>query len=94
MLVAGWGATFKEYGYDPAFPQRVQSLIRQFKYPLDTNFARIDRIGHPGLKAPKTQSMGTTYAGHTIQEWADKRVAAEKDELTSEGLRDLMQLGK
>jgi hypothetical protein len=93
-IVKEWGAAFKTYSLDPAFQQRVQSLIRQFKYRLDTNFAKIDRIEHPELEQFKTKILGTNYAGKTISEWAGLIAAAEEDEVSADDLRQVMKLDK
>lgn len=93
-IVKGWGADFKKYSLEPAFQQRVQSLIRQFKYRLDTNFAKIDRIEYPALENFKTTILNATYFGNPISEWASLIAAAEDDEEVAEGLREVMKLGK
>lgn len=87
-----WGSDFKKYSLDPAFQLRVQSLIRQFKYRLDTNFAKIDRIEHPELEQFKTKILATNYAGKAISEWAGLIAAAEEDESVAGDLRQFMKL--
>jgi len=93
-IVAGWGKDFKTYSADAVFQQRINSLLSGFKYRLDTNFAKIDRIEHPGLEAFKTETMAKQYDGKTVQEWADLIAAAEHDEAVANGLRAVMKLDK
>lgn len=52
----------------------VQGAIRRlqgrFSYRLDTNFAKIDRVGHAGLEAFKTRMLSMELHGRTIAGWA------------------------
>jgi len=69
-LVASWGEEFQTYTVSEDFEERVRSLLRQFRYRLDTNFAKMDRIEHVGLEEFKTKILGLRFHGRTIQEWS------------------------
>jgi hypothetical protein len=45
-------------------------LIAKFPYRLDTNFAKMDRIGHPGIETFKERVLGTLIHGLTIGRWS------------------------
>ena len=67
---------------------RVRALLSQFRYRLDTNFAKIDRIEHVGLEEFKSQIMNYHFHGKTIQEWALITETAGIDKII-----DIMGLG-
>jgi hypothetical protein len=41
----------------------------QFKYRLDTNYSKIDRIVHPKIEKFKTNVYGLKVHGMTVGEW-------------------------
>ncbi len=41
-----------------------------FPYRLDTNFAKMDRIAHPGIEEFKRRVLGTTIHGLTVAQWS------------------------
>ena len=49
----------------------MRQLVTGFKYRLDTNFAKMDRIVHPEVEAFKTRVLGTEFSGLTIQQWSN-----------------------
>jgi len=69
-LIREWGAGFRTYSLDLEFQERVRSLVRQYAYRLDTNFAKMDRIEHTGLERFKTEIMNRRIHGRTIDEWS------------------------
>jgi hypothetical protein len=87
-LVASWGKGFKTYAVSEEFDERVRSLLRQFRYRLDTNFAKMDRIEHTGLEEFKTKIMNTKVHGKTIQEWSTITESAGADKILA-----IMELG-
>ena len=42
----------------------------RFPYRLDTNFAKMDRIVHPGIEAFKKRVLATKIHGLTIAQWS------------------------
>lgn len=47
----------------------VSELMSRYAYRLETNFAKIDRIRHPGLRAFKAQMLATGVQGRSVGEW-------------------------
>lgn len=43
-LVAKWGAGGRFYSADAIYQERLRELTRRYKYRLDTNFAKMDRV--------------------------------------------------
>jgi hypothetical protein len=69
QLVNSWGDEAKKYSPDRNYQMRLRQLTGGFPYRLDTNFAKIDRIGLPSLENFKANLLGSMYAGSTIQSW-------------------------
>ena len=47
----------------------MRELMGLFPYRLDTNFAKIDRIGLESLEDFKRHILTTMYIDRTIQDW-------------------------
>lgn len=77
-FVAKWGSNAKKFSYDLAYQQQLKTLLGQFPYRLDTNFAKMDRIGHKGLEKFKEKVLNTEVANAKIYEWS--KVIASGDE--------------
>lgn len=69
-LVSSWGDKAKEYSPDLDYQNETRELIRSFPYRLDTNFAKMDRIGLDSLEQFKKNILEKTYAGITISSWS------------------------
>lgn len=69
-LVASWGPGGSAYEPTPEYQAKIRALTKQARYRLDTNFAKIDRIVHPGIEKFKERVLGTRIHGMTIAEWA------------------------
>jgi hypothetical protein len=69
-VVAGWGAAGRQYQPTPQYQALLRQLINRFPYRLDTNFAKMDRIVHPGIEDFKRRVCGTTIHGLTVAQWS------------------------
>lgn len=69
QLVNLWGDEAKKYSPSRDYQMRLRQLTGRFPYRLDTNFAKMDRIGLPSLENFKANVIGSMYAGSTIQSW-------------------------
>lgn len=75
------GASGKTYSPYPAFQQRViQPLLSHYRYRLDTNFAKMDRIGLHEIEQFKTAILNLNYCGKSIQEWSRKLFRLSREE--------------
>jgi hypothetical protein len=63
-LVASWGKDGRTYKPTPEYQILLRQLITRYTYRLDTNFAKMDRIVHPGIEAFKRRVLGTTIHGY------------------------------
>jgi hypothetical protein len=68
-LVRNWELGDHRYDSSRSYQDLLRTLIRNYPYRLDTNFAKIDRIAHPEIEAFKTRVMSTTIHGRTISNW-------------------------
>lgn len=68
-LVESWGAEGSHYKPTPEYQALLRQLINRFPYRLDTNFAKMDRIVHPGIEDFKQRVGGTTIHGLTVAQW-------------------------
>ncbi|MBR8829012.1 MAG: hypothetical protein DSM107014_14120 [Gomphosphaeria aponina SAG 52.96 = DSM 107014] len=69
-IVLSWGENGKEYSTAHSYQMRLHQLTGLFRYRLDTNFAKLDRIGLSSLETFKANVLSSIYAGKTIQLWA------------------------
>ncbi len=77
-VVAGWGKDGARYLPTPEYQLLLRQLQSRFNYRLDTNFAKMDRIVHPGIEAFKRRVLQTNIHGLTIARWA-QLMASEDD---------------
>ena len=68
-LLVSWGADGKDYSSLPAYQQKLKAMSGEFTYRLDTNFAKLDRVGHDDVEAFAASIYAMDYHGKTIGEW-------------------------
>ena len=69
-VVDGWGAAGKQYKPTREYQKQLNTLMSSFKYRLDTNYAKMDRIAHLGVEEFKTRVCATSVNGMTVAGWA------------------------
>ena len=85
-----FGADFMEYKPFEDYQQKVRQLHSQFRYRLDTNYAKIDRIEHKGIEDFKYHvDNEIIFHGKSIKEWRNLLFRGTNDELERE-LRTLL----
>lgn len=87
-VVESWGYPQNEYNHTIEYQKRLQELVGQFTYRLDTNFAKIDRIQHEGIEAFKTRVLNKTIHNHTIKEWS--KIVGDSSTNITELLDDIL----
>lgn len=70
-VVASWGVDGSTYKPTLDYQLQLRELIARFPYRLDTNFAKMDRIVHPGIEAFKTRVLRTKIHGLSIAAWSN-----------------------
>ncbi|MBD2577897.1 hypothetical protein [Oscillatoria sp. FACHB-1406] len=68
-IVASWGSEAKIYKPTREYQQLLRELLVGYKYRLDTNFAKMDRIVHPGIEEFKERIYNVEVSGMTVGEW-------------------------
>ena len=67
----GHGALKAEkYKPTPKHQVLLRQLLSKFPYRLDTNFAKMDRIVHPGIEDFKERVRGTVIHGMSVAQWS------------------------
>lgn len=69
LEVKSWGSGGERYNYTPEYQQKLRELLGHYRYRLDTNFAKMDRIRHQGLEEFKSQILTSEYMGRPIIDW-------------------------
>jgi hypothetical protein len=90
-IVASWGPDGKSYKPTLQYQKQLRRLIEKFKYRLDTNYAKMDRIIHKQIEGFKDKIFSTFYKGKTIGEW-NKLLSGNKDEMIKKALRENLRL--
>lgn len=80
-VVKSWGKNGRNHSYTADYQAKLHRLMGTFKYRLDTNFAKMDRIEHEGIEAFKTQVLNQKYLGRKIREWAALFASEDNDQL-------------
>lgn len=68
-IVSSWGSGCEKYSTSAAYQKRIATLMAKFKYRLDTNYAKIDRIKHQGIESFKTEMLNKVIGGKSIKTW-------------------------
>jgi hypothetical protein len=69
-LVKTWGGDGLIYKPTAEYQALLRQLINRFPYRLDTNFAKMDRIVHPGIEEFKRRVLGTEIHGLSVAQWS------------------------
>jgi hypothetical protein len=64
------GEDGKKYKPTAEYQAILTQLTSRYTYWGDTNFAKMDRIVHPGIKDFKRRVLGTTIHGLTVVQWS------------------------
>lgn len=60
---------FSEPPYTESSRELTEKLRNNFRYRTETNFAKLDRIGHAGVNAFKAQVLAMEHLGRPISDW-------------------------
>lgn len=69
-VVDSWGYEEGIYNHSNEYQQKIIELLGTYRYRLDTNFAKMNRIKHPELNAFKSRVLKTEILGHKIIKWS------------------------
>lgn len=90
-IVESWG-TGSLYSCHPDYQKLLRELTSQYKYRLDTNFAKMDRIMHPTVEAFKERVLASQFQGRTVGAWS-KILGSESESAVRKPLAQLLGFG-
>ncbi|MDY5045939.1 hypothetical protein [Phascolarctobacterium sp.] len=88
-IVNSWGVNGRVYSPSPEYQAQLRTLLGQFTYRLDTNYAKIDRIEHVEIEAFKSRVLNTQFNGRTIRQWS-RILSSNNQQLLEDALRPLI----
>ena len=85
-IVNSWGNGGRIYMPTQKYQILLRELITRFKYRLDTNFAKMDRVVHPGIEDFKKRVYKTQFSGMEVGQW-NRLLVSRQEELIKSALR-------
>lgn len=90
-IVVSWGVEATIYKPTREYQHLLRELLVRCKYRLDTNFAKMDRIGHPGIEAFKKRIHNIEVSGMTVGEW-NRLLSSRNDNRIRKSLQDNLDI--
>ena len=69
QLVNSWGTDGGVYKPTPEYQELLSELQSKYRYRLDTNYAKMDRVVSAGIEDFKTSVLSMRIEGRTISDW-------------------------
>jgi len=90
-IVNSWGDEEKVYKPTREYQRLLRELTSRFSYRLDTNFAKMDRIVHPGIENFKQSVYNIQVSGMSIRQW-NKLLSSQKPENIKNALQQYLDI--
>ena len=90
-IVTSWGAEAKIYKPTKEYQELLRELLVRYKYRLDTNFAKMDRIIHPGIEQFKKRVYNTEVSGMTVGEW-NRLLSSRREDSIRRSLQERLEI--
>jgi hypothetical protein len=90
-IVESWGTQGKVYKPTREYQRLLRELRIRYEYRLDTNFAKMDRIVHPGIEEFKRRVYNTEVSGMTVGRW-NKLLSSRGQDSIKQSLQDYLQI--
>lgn len=90
-IVDSWGTQGKVYKPTREYQRLLRELRIRYEYRLDTNFAKMDRIVHPGIEEFKRRVYNTEVSGMTVGRW-NKLLSSRLEDSIKKSLQDYLQI--
>ncbi|MFH7028784.1 MAG: hypothetical protein ACHBN1_26160 [Heteroscytonema crispum UTEX LB 1556] len=91
IIVESWGIEGKIYKPTRDYQQLLRELLIRYKYRLDTNFAKMDRIVHSGIEEFKQRVYGIKVSGMTVGQW-NKLLSSRKEDSIKKSLQNYLEI--
>lgn len=86
-IVDSWGAEAKIYKPTREYQHLLRELLIRYKYRLDTNFAKIDRIVHPGIEQFKKRVNSVDICGMKVGQW-NRILSSRREDTITKSLQE------
>jgi hypothetical protein len=90
-LVDSWGAQGKIYKPTREYQHLLRELLIRYQYRLDTNFAKMDRIVHPGIEEFKKRVYNAEVSGMRVGQW-NKLLSSRREDNIKKSLQDYLEI--
>ncbi len=90
-IVGSWGTQGKVYKPTREYQRLLRELRIRYEYRLDTNFAKMDKIAHPGIEEFKRRVYNTEVSGMTLGRW-NKLLSSRREDSIKKSLQDYLQI--
>jgi hypothetical protein len=90
-IVDSWGAEAKIYKPTREYQHLLRQLLIRYKYRLDTNFAKIDRIVHPGIEQFKKRVYSVEVSGMTVGQW-NRILSSRREDTITKSLQEYLEI--
>lgn len=90
-MVNSWGNEAKIYKPTREYQQLLRELLIRYKYRLDTNFAKMDRIAHPGIEDFKKRIYNVPVSGMTVGQW-NKLLSSRREDNIKKSLQEHLEI--
>lgn len=90
-IVDSWGIEAKSYKPTREYQHLLRELLTRYKYRLDTNFAKMDRIVHPGIEEFKQRVYNIQLSGMTIGKW-NRLLSSRRENIIKQSLSKYLEI--
>jgi len=90
-IVELWGSEGRIYKPTREYQLQLRELLTRYKYRLDTNFAKMDRIVHPGIEKFKQRVFNIEMCGMQIGQW-NRLLSSRKEERIKQALQTYLDI--
>ncbi|MCU0533660.1 MAG: hypothetical protein MUD14_07170 [Hydrococcus sp. Prado102] len=90
-VVDSWGVEGKIYKPTREYQRLLRELRVRYEYRLDTNFAKMDRIVHPGIEEFKKRVYSTAVSGMTVGQW-NKLLSSRREDRIRKALQEYLEI--
>ncbi|VXD25430.1 hypothetical protein [Planktothrix paucivesiculata] len=90
-IVELWGSEGRIYKPTREYQLQLRELLTRYKYRLDTNFAKMDRIEHPGIEQFKQRVFNIEMCGMKIGQW-NRLLSSRKEERIKQALQTYLDI--
>jgi len=90
-IVDSWGTEAKIYKPTKEYQQLLRELLIRYKYRLDTNFAKMDRIVHPGIEEFKKRIYDVEVSGMTVGQW-NRLLSSRREDRIRKSLQEHLEI--